>query len=103
MSDAAARTAPAPLRVGPALDVETAPDLRNVIAGRFDGSSADVALDLAEVRHIDIAGLAVLADVVLQCRERGGKATLIGEPAPPVERLLSLSGFDRFFEKAVAA
>jgi phospholipid transport system transporter-binding protein len=62
----------------------------------------DLNLDLAEVEHVDSAGLALLLEWVSQAKEKGGKISLKGTPESllAIARLCQLdSTLDSLVEK----
>jgi anti-anti-sigma factor len=56
-----------------------------------------MVLDMAEVSYISSAGLRTLADVLTKNKAAGGDLKL-AQPSPRVMNVLSIIGFDNFFE-----
>ena len=85
------------LHAGDRLDAVQALRLR---AGADAAWAADesVIVDVRSVDHMDMAGLSALAWILIHCRRRDEAAYLLGPLPPPVERLLDLTAFDRFFQ-----
>lgn len=82
---------------GTHLDALRSPTIRD----RADDASLTgepLVVDVRSVRHMDMAGLSVLAWVLVLSRRRGHVPVLLGPVPAPVARLLDLTKFDRFFD-----
>src|SRR4051794_27476354 len=76
------------------VDLETAPRLREVIDAAIDGG-ARIEIDLRATTFIDSTGLAVLVDAYRRLG-RVRDAVVVLRPQPKVQRVLEVSGVDRF-------
>jgi anti-anti-sigma factor len=88
------------LHPGACLDLETADAFRAQVDAVLTTVDGDVVVDLAPTDHIDVAGFAALAYLLVQCRASGRAVALAGPLSTPVRRLLDYSGFDALFEAA---
>ncbi len=80
------------------LDVETAPVLRQALAGIIeDQGNLAVRLDLGEMTFIDSTGLSVLVGALRQLREKGGHLTL-ANLRPATRKVFEIVGFSTIFD-----
>ena len=82
------------VRLRDALDVATAPALRERLIGLLRPGMRLLVLDLSRVPSCDSAGLAVLIGAQRRARLLGIVLRLAA-PSPPVAKLLRLTGLDR--------
>lgn len=74
-------------------DVVTAPVLRERLLGLLAGRSTTLLLDLSGLDFLDCAGARVLLATGRRAALLGGALAIVA-PAPPVARLLRLTGLD---------
>jgi anti-sigma B factor antagonist len=75
-----------------AIDVATAPLLRECLADLQDGGPAKILLDLSDVDHIDADGLDVIVAGLDRARARRAHLRLVGV-GEPLARQLDFDGF----------
>ena len=92
-----AARSPVVLLAGGRLDVETAPAFRREVETYLASAAAEAVVDLHATEHMDVAGFAALANLLVRCRASGRSVTLAGPMSPSVERLIDYSGFRRLF------
>ncbi len=83
--------------VGTHFDAVHSPAIRD----RVDDASLTgepLIVDVRSVQHMDMAGLSVLAWVLVLSRRRKHVPVLQGPVPPSVARLLDMTRFDRFFK-----
>ncbi len=88
---------PVVLSPGNRLDLESADAFRRDVDACLATATTDVVVDLARTEHMDVAGFAALANLLVRCRASGRSVTLTGPMSPTVARLVDFSGFARFF------
>lgn len=81
------------------LDIATAPDLHQRLAGAQVGEGSAVVLDLDAVEFVDDLGLGVLLAAVKRARQSDGRFVVVAT-RPPVTELLELTGLDRVLDRA---
>ena len=79
------------LEVQGEVDVHTSPELRAVVDAVIDRGHRSVVLDLAKLRFMDAAGLAVIAHAAVRLRPSGARLT-IRSPSAMVARILDITG-----------
>lgn len=84
------------LVVSPA-EVEIAP-LRTAIGELMTGGCVDIAVNLAELTHLDARGLGELVLAMKALSLQGGRLKLVA-PSARVARMLTVTGLDRVFER----
>jgi anti-sigma B factor antagonist len=84
-------TGRAVVRVEGELDIAAVPEVRRAVADAEATGLDLLALDLAEVVHLDSSGLRVLLDAANRARERGQRLVIVAPPEGPVGRLLELT------------
>ena len=89
------------LHAGRSLDLETADDFRCDVDSFLASAAEEAVVDLRSTEHMDVAGFAALANLLVRCRASGRSVMLAGPISPPVERLLDLSGFRRLFPRLI--
>ena len=82
------------VRVGGELDMDTGPQLQDVLQEVADGGGRQVVVDLAEVTFMDSSGLGVLMVWFKALRDGGGRLCLAAVQ-PPVRTVLALSAVDQ--------
>ena len=86
------------VRVGGELDMDTGPQLQDVLQEVADGGGArQVLLDFAEVTFMDSSGLGLLVEWFKTLRDGGGRLCLAAVQ-PPVRTVLVLSAVDQVVE-----
>lgn len=78
------------------IDNEGAIQLENALQEALSGGFVKLVLDLGEVVYVNSAGLRTLASVLTTCRDTGGDLMLANLNSK-VSRVLSIVGFDHFF------
>jgi anti-anti-sigma factor len=96
MAISPARSARTVVRLRDALDVASAPALRERLIGLLRPGMRLLVLDLSRVPSCDSAGLAVLIGAQRRAR-RLGIVLRLAAPSRPVVNLLGLTGLDRSF------
>ena len=81
------------LRVTGDLDLETAPQLLAAIEPHLAGGSESLLLDLSRLAFIDSSGLSALIRVNQRMTDAGRELTIVS-PAPPVAKVLEITGLD---------
>lgn len=76
---------------------EDADEFMEAVTERITGPTARVALDLADVRHVNSTGLSQLVRLVAQANVQEARLVL-ARPAPFVAGVLQTTQLDRFFE-----
>ena len=76
------------------LDMDTGPQLQEVLRKVADGGGRQVVLDLAEVTFMDSSGLGLLVVWFKALRDGGGRLCLAAAQ-PPVRTVLALSAVDQ--------
>jgi anti-sigma B factor antagonist len=84
------------LRIDGELDLYTAPDVREELAGLSD-EVRHVLVDLTQLSFMDSAGLATLVAGARRLRKRDGSMLLVVAD-PSVLRVLEVTGLDQYFE-----
>jgi len=80
--------------VGGELDLYTAPQLRDAVAGVLEDDGPRIAIDLTDVGFIDSSGLGVIVSSLTKARDQGGDLALVAPPASSLTKLLTLIGLD---------
>ncbi|NLO89601.1 MAG: STAS domain-containing protein [Clostridia bacterium] len=73
------------------LDVETAPQLKEVVG---EVAANILEIDLSGVSFVDSTGLKSLLDISNQWEQRGGRVSVLN-PQPEVAEVMQLVGLDR--------
>jgi anti-sigma B factor antagonist len=76
------------------IDMDTGPQLQDVLREIADGGGRQVVLDFAEVTFMDSSGLGLLVVWFKTLRDGGGRLCLAAVQ-PPVRTVLVLSGVDQ--------
>jgi anti-sigma B factor antagonist len=76
------------------IDIITAPEVRDALAGATSEAVTGIVVDLSEVTFLDAAGLGALAGGAYRARHLPGGLRLVAVP-PRVLRLLNITGLDR--------
>jgi anti-anti-sigma factor len=82
------------VRVTGDLDLETAPQLLAAIEPHLAGGSEPLVLDLSRLSFIDSSGLSALIRINQRMTDAGCGLTIVA-PAPPVAKVLEITGLDR--------
>lgn len=82
------------------LDVFNAPAIREQLDTLFNEGAINFVIDLSETLFMDSAGMAVLVNLLKRARQTGGDVKLIWPEKGAVQRILTLTRFDRVFEIA---
>jgi anti-sigma B factor antagonist len=77
-----------------ALDISTAPVVRERLLGMLRPGVRQLTIDLSGVSSCDVAGLAVLIGIQ-RCATARGIAVRLAAPGPQIAELLSSTGLDR--------
>jgi anti-sigma B factor antagonist len=85
------------VRVGGELDMDTVPQLQDVLREVADDGAQQVVLDFADVTFMDSSGLGLLVDWYKMLRERDGRLCLAAVQQP-VRTVLVLSAVDQVVE-----
>ena len=85
------------MEVGGELDMDTVPQLHDVLQEATDRGARQVVLDFAEVTFMDSSGLGLLVDWYKTLRERDGRLCLAAVQ-PRVRTVLVLSAVDQVGE-----
>jgi anti-sigma B factor antagonist len=78
------------------LDVNTAPELRERLAGLINAGALRISIDLAAIRFIDSTALSVLVSALKRLRQVDGDLQLVS-PIPSVRRVFEITGLTRLF------
>ncbi|MDQ4132432.1 MAG: STAS domain-containing protein [Actinomycetota bacterium] len=78
------------------LDVETAPELKQVLAGLIDGGPGHITIDLAGVEFIDSSGIHALVTSLKRAQEHDRKLEL-RSPGPSTYKVLEIVGLAEVF------
>ena len=78
------------------LDVNTAPDLRERLAGLIGAGSRSILVELSDVTFVDSTALSVLVSALKRLRQADGDLQLAG-PTPNVRRVFEITGLTRLF------
>ena len=76
------------------LDVETAPQLKQVVK---EAAANMLEIDLSGVSFVDSTGLKSLLDISNQWKQRGGRIFVLN-PQPEVAEVMQLVGLDRLLK-----
>ena len=79
------------------LDIATAPELAELIAGLRQRGHA-VVVDMAEVTFMDSTGLTTIIDAQVAA-QRNGWSFAVRRPSPPVKRVFALAGVERLLDE----
>lgn len=85
------------IEVGGALDLYTAPELKERLRGVIEGGKSAVVVDLSEAAFVDSTTLGVLVAAARRLRSAGGALALVC-PQPSVRKAFDVTGLDRVFE-----
>ena len=85
------------LHVAGPVDSRTAAQLQEPLLRAAEAPSGGVAVDLAEVPYLSSAGLRALLLAAKALQKRGERLKLLNIP-PPIQNLLTLSGFTTFID-----
>jgi anti-sigma B factor antagonist len=78
------------------LDLNSAPALRDCLAGLAEGGTTEIVLDLSDLDFVDSTGLSVLVMDFHRTRAAGG-STVMRNPSPTVMRVLEITGLAPIF------
>jgi anti-sigma B factor antagonist len=78
------------------LDLNSAPALRDCLAGLAEEGETQIVLDLTDLDFVDSTGLSVLVMDFHRTRAVGG-STMLRNPAPTVMRVLEITGLASIF------
>jgi anti-sigma B factor antagonist len=78
------------------VDTDGAHQMEEQLTKSITDGNYHIVLDLSETNYLNSAGLRILADVLTQCRDKGGDVKLAA-PNSKVMRVLEIIGFDKFF------
>ena len=87
------------LKVTGELDVESSPQLRQVVTTALADGARQVVLDLSDTSFIDSFGIGVIVGALKRVRQRGGDLQLV-RPVTRVWRVLEICGLDRIIESS---
>jgi anti-sigma B factor antagonist len=82
------------VQVSGEIDMDTSPQLQDVLQEVADGDGQQVVLDFAEVTFMDSTGLGLLVVWLKTLQDRGGRLCLAAVQ-PPVRTVLVLSAVDQ--------
>ena len=85
------------------LDLFKAQEFRALFQTLFDQGVSHIVIDLSQTAFLDSAGMAVLVNVLKQCRQQNGDVRLVAPQIEAVKRMLELTKFDRVFEIKTSA
>ena len=85
------------VEVGGELDMDTVPQLQDVLQEVADGGTRQVVLDFADVTFMDSSGLGLLVDWYKRLRDLNGRLCLAAV-RQPVRAVLVLSAVDQVVE-----
>ena len=74
------------------IDIASADELREVLAGAVSSGAAEIWLDLSDVEFMDSTGVTAIVDA--RCNLDGRRFALIC-PDGPVRRVIEIAGIDR--------
>ncbi len=80
-----------------AIDIATAPMLRERLLELYEQGARDVVVDLAGVDLIDSSGLGLLVAALKRYREAGGNLRL-RSPTHRLQKMLDMTGLSTVFE-----
>jgi anti-sigma B factor antagonist len=78
------------------LDVNTAPELRERLAGLIGEGSRAILIELSGVTFVDSTALSVLVSALKRLRQADGDLQL-ASPTPSVRRVFEITGLTRLF------
>ena len=78
------------------LDVNTAPELRERLAGLIGEGSRAILIELSGVTFVDSTALSVLVSALKRLRQADGDLQL-SSPSPSVRRVFEITGLTRLF------
>jgi len=79
------------------IDVHTAPQFKQAVAGLITQGTRHVIIDLGEVGYMDSSGFSTLLSATKHLRPDGGAVHLVG-PKPLILRMLQLTRLDTLLE-----
>jgi anti-sigma B factor antagonist len=82
------------VRVAGELDMDTRPQLRNVLDELADEGVRQLVLDMTDLTFMDSSGLGLLVEVLKRLRDVGGRLSL-ASVQPSVRNVLTLSALDQ--------
>ena len=85
------------IEVGGALDLYTAPELKQRLRGVIEGGKSAVVVDLSEAAFVDSTTLGVLVAAAKRLRSAGGALALVC-PQPSIRKVFDVTGLERVFE-----
>lgn len=83
--------APAVVRVVGDLDIAGVPEVRSALLSAEAAQPDALAIDLAEVSHLDSTGLRILLDGARRAAAAGRRFIIVAPPEGPVGRILRLT------------
>jgi anti-sigma B factor antagonist len=84
------------VRVSGEIDIRTAPELRDVLAGVLDTGGAKVVVDLEGVEFLDSTALSVMVGAHKRLVRKGSGLVLVCT-REPILRVLTVTGLSRVF------
>jgi anti-sigma B factor antagonist len=84
------------VRVSGEIDIRTAPELRDVLAGVLDKGGDQVVVDLEGVEFLDSTALSVMVGAHKRLVRKGGTLHLVCT-REPILRVLTVTGLSRVF------
>ena len=82
------------------LDIASAPELRDSLAGQSEEPGRSILVDLAEVTYLDSTGISVLVVAAKRVRSEGG-SFMVANASGAVRRILEITGLVEYFERPV--
>ena len=84
------------VRVSGEIDIRTAPELRDVLAGVLDKGAEKVVVDLEGVEFLDSTALSVMVGAHKRLVRKGSRLVLVCT-REPILRVLTVTGLSRVF------
>lgn len=78
------------------IDVYSAPQFKQSVAGILDGNEHHLIVDMNNVRYMDSSGFGILLSAVKRLRPIAGTVNLVG-CAAPIDRVLHITKLDTIF------
>jgi len=86
------------IKLNDRVDTFSAPDLRAHFSNLLSQGRSNFIVDLTAATFLDSAGLAALVKLLKDSREKGGDVKIILPENKNVQRIFSLTKFDRVFD-----
>lgn len=86
------------IKLSDRVDTFSAPDLREYLSRLLSQGKYNFIADLTAVTFLDSAGLAALVNLLKEARDQGGDVKIILPENQNVQRIFSLTRFDRVFD-----